>query len=122
MMLCILALAVRAVVPAGLMPARANGQMVLALCSGTANGAIAVAIPLRGSNPAPGDEHDAQHMAHMPCAFAGLAMPGLAAAPPVLLLAAIHFVLRHAWRGLPLLAVPAPARLRPPLRAPPAIA
>ena len=54
-----------------------------------------------------------------PCAFADLAMPALSAADPVLLAAALLFILAAALlRALDLTARAFP-RLRPPLRGPP---
>lgn len=113
------ALLMKAVLPAGFMPMHAGGTLVLGFCSGYGPQTIVVTIPDREGRTAP-DEHRA--VGEMPCAFAGLAMPGLAAADPVLLLLAIAFVLERAIRTAA--AIPTIARiyLRPPLRGPPSAA
>lgn len=57
--------------------------------------------------------------AEQPCAFAGLSLPGLGTADPVLLAGLIFFILLAAFQPQP---NPAPRRIfriKPPLRAPP---
>lgn len=110
------ALLMKAVLPAGFMPMQAGGTLVLGFCSGYGPQTIAVTIPDRVDRTSP-DEH--RTPGEMPCAFAGLAMPGVAAVDPALLLLAIAFVLERAIRTAA--PIPAIARvyLRPPLRGPP---
>ncbi|WP_333572308.1 DUF2946 family protein [Sphingomonas sp.] len=110
------ALLMKAVLPAGFMPVHAGGTLVLGFCSGYGPKTIAVTIPDREDRSS-SDEHSSGSA--MPCAFAGLAMPGVAAVDPALLVLAIAFVLERAIRIAA--AIPTIARiyLRPPLRGPP---
>lgn len=108
------ALALRLLVPVGFMPTVADGRVTLVLCSG--------AQPAPSMAPMPGMAHhesDDGGMAGSPCAYADLALPALGAADPVLLVAALAFVVALAARRV----VPLPPRdaawLRPPLRGPP---
>jgi hypothetical protein len=113
-----LALLMKLAMPGGFMPTVSNGQIVVILCSGTGASTIVMTIPGPGDKP-DGGEHSGK--AEQPCAFAGLSMPSLAAVDPILLAAAILFVLALGVR--PLLLLPAPTAspyLRPPLRGPPA--
>jgi hypothetical protein len=118
-MLAILAvLALRLMMPAGFMPTIADGHITVGVCSGTGSTMVTIAIP--GLKP---DRPDGtQHNAEAPCAFAGLAMPALPAADPILLAIAIAFVFAIGRLAVDRVRVAAPARLRPPLRAPPATA
>ncbi|WP_066718713.1 DUF2946 family protein [Sphingomonas pituitosa] len=110
------ALLMKAVLPAGFMPVHAGGTLVLGFCSGYGPKTIAVGIPEREDRSSP-DEHRAA--GEMPCAFAGLAMPGLAAVDPALLVLAIAFVLERAIRTAAAILTIARVYLRPPLRGPP---
>ncbi len=110
------ALLMKAVLPAGFMPVQAGGTLVLGFCSGYGPKTIAVTIPEREDRTSP-DEH--RSASEMPCAFAGLAMPGLAAVDPVLLVLAIAFVLERAIRTAAAIPTIARVHLRPPLRGPP---
>jgi hypothetical protein len=113
-----LALLMKLVVPAGFMPILSNGQIVVSLCSGTGPTKMVMIVPVLGHKPDGGGEHSGK--AEQPCAFAGLSMSLLAAADPILLAAAILFVLALGMRPLLLLTATAPPYLRPPLRGPPA--
>lgn len=113
-----LALAMKIAMPAGVMPAVSEGRIVISICSGTGPAEMAVAIPGRDqgkSDPGHAGKGD------QPCAFAGLSAPSLAGADPVLLAAAILFILALGLRPLVVPASAAPAYLRPPLRGPPAL-
>ncbi|MHA6718605.1 DUF2946 family protein [Sphingomonas sp. RS6] len=110
------ALLVRVAVPAGFMPvADTNGSLRLAYCSGYGP-APSVAATMQGMSHEPGEMQ-----MKSPCAFADLTLALIGGADPVQLAALLLFVLAA---GLTL-ALPrpprAPARLRPPLRAPPLI-
>lgn len=114
-----LALAMKLAVPAGFMPTMADGRIVVAVCSGAGSTTMIVEIP--GLKHERGDTGGgAKH--EPPCAFAGLSMPALAGADPVLLAIAILFVMAMALRPVAALRVVQPQFLRPPLRAPPATA
>lgn len=113
------ALLMKLLLPAGFMPVTSGHTLVLGFCSGYGPATLAVTIPASDDRTSP-DEH--RQKGEMPCAFAGLSMPGLAAVDPLLLLLAIAFLLERAIRTAA--AIPAIARvyLRPPLRGPPRFA
>lgn len=113
-----LALVMKIVVPAGFMPTVSDGRIVISICSGTGPTTMVVTIPGLEQDKPDGGKHG---KADQPCAFAGLSAPSLAAADPILLAAAILFVLALGMRPLPLPAATASPYLRPPLRGPPAI-
>ena len=110
-----MALAMKALVPSGFMPSFSAGAITIELCGG--HGVQEVSLPGKDHGPEQG-----QSKAEAPCAFSGLAVPGLAGADPIQLVAAIFFIMAMA-----LLLQPLPARtrssfLRPPLRGPPGTA
>lgn len=108
------ALLVRVCVPAGFMPVAAqDGTLRLAFCSGYGPmPAIDVAIP--GMK-----HHSSDAQMQSSCAFADLAMVAIGGADSIQLAALLLFVLASGRAaGLPP-SPRAPARLRPPLRAPP---
>ncbi len=112
------ALAVRLLVPTGFMPVVAEGVVTFQPCPG-----VMPADPMPAMNG-----HAMKDMAHhgeeprveMPCSFAGMGAAALGSAPPLLLAAAIAFVFLGVLR-LSARRVAEPPRLRPPLRAPPAL-
>lgn len=100
----LVALAMRLIVPAGYMPVAASGGWTMTICTG--HGAVTV--------PGKADTTKAEP----PCGFASLAVVGTGGEPPTLP------ALAAAWVASPLpvavtIAAATPARLRPPLRAPP---
>ncbi|SFR76275.1 DUF2946 family protein [Sphingomonas jatrophae] len=111
------AMLLRLLVPVGYMPVVSGGTIRLELCAGV--------MPVKAEPVMHGMHHGKQTpgehpKAEQPCAFAGLSMPSLGAADPLLLAAALLFAFLIALRPA---SAPAPrlrARLRPPLRAPPA--
>ena len=137
-------LLMKLLVPTGYMPVVANGMVGMVLCSGAAPARSAVtaqavtitsmsAADMTASMPGMMHHQDGVAAAHgsghedgsghqgktMPCAFAGLSAPSLAAADPLLLALAIAFVIAAGFRrGRPSIARPR-AFLRPPLRGPP---
>lgn len=111
-----LALLMKIVVPSGFMPTISNGQVVVSVCSGMGPTTMVMTIPGL-EHKSSGDSHGGK--AEQPCAFAGLSAPSLAAANPVLLAAAILFMLGLGMRPLVLPTSTAPPYLRPPLRGPP---
>lgn len=109
----LMALLVRAMIPAGYMPEGRGAGWLMTLCTG--DGVQAVLVDADGTPVEPDGPADTAPS----CAFGSLAAPALSAAPALLLVLAIAFVMA---RGL----VPArrpvrrlPEQLRPPLRAPP---
>jgi hypothetical protein len=114
-----LALMMKIIMPAGYMPTVSNGQIVVSICSGTGPMTMVMTIPGLGHGKSEGDGHHGK--VEPPCAFSGLSALSLAAADPVLLAAAILFVLALGTRSLALPASTASPYLRPPLRGPPVI-
>jgi hypothetical protein len=115
-MLLVAALFLKALVPAGYMPAAPDTGVIVALCSGTmpAGSTVTITIPKTGSH----QDHGASTADH-PCAFAPLAAAMTGADLAALVLAALAFVFVAAIVR-PALALPSlPARFRPPGRAPP---
>jgi hypothetical protein len=107
------------IMPAGFMPTVSNGQIVVTICSGTGPMTMVMTISGLEHGKSEGDRH--QGKAEQPCAFSGLSAPSLAAADPILLAAAILFVLALGLRPPVLPVSTAPPYLRPPLRGTPAI-
>ncbi|MDJ0275517.1 hypothetical protein QLH51_01670 [Sphingomonas sp. 2R-10] len=127
LMICV-ALLMKALVPAGFMPAMVDGRFVIAICSGTGPvsasppamaGMAGMAGMTHGGHDRPDEQHDNKPQ---PCAFAGLQSPSLAAADPVVLAIAVAFVLALGLRIVVALRAALPAHLRPPLRGPPVAA
>lgn len=115
---CLLAaaLAMKLLVPAGFMPMMDHGSVTVQICSGGQPVQLTMKV-------APGTMHHGDHPApaktEMPCAFAGLAMPLLGGADPLLLAVLIAFVMALATRIAVLLPPRRAGYLRPPLRGPP---
>jgi hypothetical protein len=126
-LICAAALLLKLLVPAGYMIARDHGRITITICSGIAPRTMTLATPramtmpgMHGAMPDHGTPKDHGNKAEQPCAFAGLSALSLGATDPVLLAALIAFVMAIGLAGV-LPPMPAqPARLRPPLRAPPA--
>lgn len=114
----VLALLVKLVVPVGFMPVVDNGRIVISICSGS--GPMALSIPDLGHGPS--DGHGDLGRSEQPCVFAGLSTASLAAADPVVLAAAILFILALGLLPARTLVATAPAYLRPPTRGPPVCA
>lgn len=114
--LVVSALAVRMLVPQGFMPVASGHVLTVEICADASglDHVQNILVPDRPTSHPDGQDH------HTPCPFAAHAMPLLGGADAVLLLAALLFVmvlaLSRATGGSPA----RPARLLPPLRAPPA--
>ena len=114
------ALALRIVVPAGYMPVFSGHALTIELCSGY--GPVKMTMTVAGM-----DMSDAGHTSgkqhhdktDSPCPFSGLTTPALSGADPILLAAAILFIMLLASRRPITQPVRAGSRLRPPLRGPP---
>ncbi|WP_295638360.1 DUF2946 family protein [Novosphingobium sp.] len=122
-----LALAMRALVPAGFMPggSAASGHLLaISICadaSGNAGQGRQILIPVSGKtdpSPSGSDSHD--NRSQSACAFSALSFAALGGADAVLLVAALAFVLAIGFAHAPPLRLARIAGLRPPLRGPPA--
>lgn len=102
-------------VPAGFMPVASAGGITIEICNGSTPAQMTIIIP--GMAHRQGQPEQAGK--EMPCAFAGLSAPSLAAADPLLLAIAIAFVIAVALRVTVPEPASTPAYLRPPLRGPP---
>lgn len=119
------ALLLRLVMPGGWMLAADHGRWSIVPCAGIMPVAPDPAMPsmhAMSSGHDRGQRHDGGghgSRAEQPCAFAGLSLPGLATADPVLLAGLIVFVLLTAFRRRTKPTARRISRIRPPLRAPP---
>jgi hypothetical protein len=110
------ALLIKVLVPAGFMPGTANGMMLIQLCTGQGAQTVMMEIPGKAGD----HEQDNHKKADMPCAFAGLSTPSLAATDPVLLAIALAFIIVSAFRVTPTRTLERGIYLRPPSQGPPA--
>lgn len=110
----LLALLMKLVVPAGFMPVADNGRMIISICSGA--GPMVLSVPGQSKT----DDSGHPGKSEQPCAFTGLSASSLAAADPVVLAAAILFILALGLRPVLVLMPLAPAYLWPPTTGPPA--
>jgi hypothetical protein len=114
------ALLMRVLVPAGYMAARTASGITIELCSGVSasapTGTAMSAMHHGGEKPG----HHAQP--ELPCAFAAVAVPSLAAADPLIFAIAIGFIFAVMLPPRLRLSVTSATFLRPPLRGPPTIA
>jgi len=106
------ALLVKAVMPAGFMPVVSNDIIFVQLCTGQGAQTIAMKVPGQTDNSDHGQSE-------MPCAFAGLSSPSLAAVDPVLLTIAIAFVIAGGIRFHSQIILWRRVYLRPPAIGPP---
>jgi len=120
MALLALALMMRAMVPAGYMTQASSHELVVQICSNSANSTQStyrLAIPSKEHGS---PKHGAEH-AKATCAFSSLNHAALGGADPILLAIAFLFILAlgfQAQRALPLGAI---ANVRPPVRGPPCL-
>lgn len=114
-----LALAVKAVVPAGFMLSAGGDRfLTLTICSDANGTPKQMQIALPGKQDTGGDHSDAAAKATH-CAFSGLGHSALGGADPVLLAAALAFILLIGIAPLPALPRRDHPFLRPQLRGPP---
>ena len=123
LLLVVLAVAVRALVPAGFMPGGdAARTLSLAICTDgsgvTHQSVIAIALPAK---PGDGGAEHRSTKAHAPCAFSALSFAALGGADGLLLAAALAFALALGFAATPRLLLRQAGWLRPPLRGPPAL-
>lgn len=121
LVLVVLAMAVKALVPTGYMISSAGERFLTVTICADASGILKqmrIAIPDKDEK---GGHHSEAADKSQPCAYAGLGYAALGGADPLLLVAALAFILLV---GLAPLEAP-PARstafLRPPLRGPPSL-
>lgn len=121
LVIVVLALAAKALVPAGYMISSTNERFLTVTICADASGTpkqMRIAIPDKDET---GSDHSDTADKSQPCAFSGLGHAALGGADPILLAAALAFILLV---GLAPLRTP-PARdipfLRPPLRGPPSL-
>jgi hypothetical protein len=118
------ALCIKAAVPAGVMVGSERKVLTIEICADTLGTHLTrqIAVPVSGKAEGDVDGKAGTHKSDTTCPFGALAMGSLGGADVALLAAALAFVmaLGLAPRAEP--TVSAPARLRPPLRAPPALA
>ena len=110
------ALAMKALVPAGYMLAPSSKFLTVAVCSGTNMAPVSIEVPMAPKAPATGDSDMAGKGV---CPFSTLGHAGLSATDPVLLAAAILFILALGFLPVPPGLRATPPYLRPPLRGPP---
>ncbi|WP_439817460.1 hypothetical protein [Zavarzinia sp. CC-PAN008] len=110
------ALAMKVLIPPGFMPGMADGAMVITLCTG--QGARIILAPVSGGDDAPA--RASHQKAEMPCAFAGLSTPALAALDPVLLALLVAYVIARVRAVLPGVRCGRRVALWPPPHGPPA--
>jgi hypothetical protein len=113
-LLIIAALLLRVLVPAGFMPDFSSSRFQIVICTGS--GPVEMSMDMGEMK---GGKHGSGHQAQVdqPC---GLAAPALAGADPIQLALALLFIAAAALFFAPVLHVHRLARLRPPLRGPPA--
>ena len=121
LVLVALALAVKALVPAGYMISPAGERFLTVTICADASGTpkqMQIAIPDKDET---GGDHSEAADKTQPCAFSGLGHAGLGGADPLLLAATLAFILLVGFA--PLRAPPARdiPFLRPPLRGPPSL-
>jgi hypothetical protein len=115
-LLIALALAMKVLVPAGYMLAPSSKFLTVLVCSGTNMDPVTIKVPMAPTAPDTGESETADKTV---CAFSGLGHAGLAATDPVLLAAAILFILALGLLPVRPVLRAIPAYLRPPLRGPP---
>jgi hypothetical protein len=120
LVLLALALAIKAVVPAGFMLSAGGDRfLTVTICSDASGTPKQMQIAIPGKQDTSGDHSDAGANATH-CAFSGLGHSALGGADPLLLAAALAFILLLGLASLPVLPLRDIAFLRPQLRGPPA--
>jgi hypothetical protein len=116
-----LALAMKALVPAGYMVGGDVRTLTVRICDGIDHGAsAAIAIPMKPGAAGHGAGDKAGHD-QQACPFSALGHVGQAGADPIQLALALAFIVLLGFAAPHFAPVAAPSRLRPPLRAPPAL-
>lgn len=120
-LICVAALALRLLIPAGYMVSGDHGRIGITLCPGVVDRQPSMMTDMPGMHHATPDRGKSEDhgKAEMPCAFSGLSAQVLGGVDPVLLATALAVVAATALRVAPRTIVPAVPYLRPPLRGPP---
>ena len=112
-----LALAMKALVPAGFMVGAAEQALTIEICDGHAAGStLSVAIPMKEQSGDPAHERAAKE-----CPFTALSMHALSGADPIVLALALAFILTLGFAPVQAVRIARPGYLTPPLRGPPAL-
>ncbi|WP_156840409.1 DUF2946 family protein [Novosphingobium aquimarinum] len=117
-LVCIaLAIALRAIVPAGYMIGSDAKVLTIAVCHDASGAGISrdVVVPMKSDSGVPGKPAKGE------CPYGALAMAGLGGADVVLLALALAFVIALGFAPQTIPQASRPAFLRPPLRGPPAL-
>ena len=112
-----LALAMKALVPAGLMVDTRNHVLTITICADASSGHLISKQIVIPEKPAQGQS--AQAKSGEACAFSGHGMAALSGADPLLLALALAFILLLGFAAVAPLRLNSARRIRPPLRAPP---
>lgn len=111
-----LALAMKALVPAGYMVGSGDRTLTIEICDGQGNATIK-AISISGKSGGPADSHE---KAAKECPFTALSMHALSTTDSILLALALAFILALGFAPRENLRIARPDFLKPPLRGPPA--
>jgi len=118
-LLVALAIAMKALVPAGYMVGTQARTITMELCADASGGHVTREVVIaRGDAPGTAEHGKADGV----CTFSALAMAALGGADAVLLAAALVFILLLGIAAVPVFARRNTGQLRPPLRGPPAFA
>jgi hypothetical protein len=115
-LLLLLALAVRAIVPAGYMPTQGAKGLVISLCTGEGARQMVLAVP---QSDAGDDQQDHERKPLLPCAFMALAAPALGGSEPAIISAPDRLLREVALPPPVAISHSVFAYVRPPLRGPP---
>lgn len=118
LLLVVLALAVKAAVPAGYMIGQHGAVLTVEICADASGGTVTkqIVIPQSGT---PADGKSAHDKAPATCPYAALGLASLAGADGMLLALALAFILALGFATAPPLPLRRISFLRPPLRGPP---
>ena len=121
MALVLATLALKALVPGGYMIAAHGQTLTVEICGSNSAGQLTaqVTIPMK-SDAAPGQSGPGK--TDGACPYASLSFASLGGAEPLLLAAALAYIVALGFLPLPARIIRAAPRLRPPLRGPPAFA
>lgn len=117
--LIVLAVTMKALIPAGYMVDTRTDYLTVIICSGT-DAHSSIAIPIEREST-PGDKHEDKGGSDSPCAFTGLGMAALGGADLPLLATAIAFILALGFAPVSLPPLRQTRHLLPPSHGPPAL-
>jgi hypothetical protein len=119
LVLLALALTMKALVPAGIMPSTGGDRfLTVTICADASGSPRQMQIAIADREDGPGDQPEVADSA-APCAFSGLGHAALGGADPVLLAAVLAFILALGFAPPHALRLRQHALLRPPPRGPP---